>query len=108
MEALLSCSGPGAGAAIAESIRIGQSHASVAAGFVVVSLPVAVYSGRWSVPVVLLGLLALHPAWTVSAISGDCGEMKRVTARVVTALGAVALAWQVGPVLWAKRTTSSD
>lgn len=105
---MFACSGPGAGAAIARSIEIGYTHAGVLAGLLMVS--VAVFARgprRWDVPVVLLVLLLLHPAWTISAISGDCGFFKRDASRVVTGLGCAALCWQVArAVRWVRGETA--
>jgi hypothetical protein len=39
-------------------------------------------------------LIALHPAWTISAISGDCGFMKRDASWVFTGIGTLALVVQ--------------
>jgi len=75
---LFACSGPGAGKAMAESVAIGYIHARVAAAMLLASLVVCAGAQRlWGVPAVLAGLLALHPAWTVSILRGDCGFMRR-------------------------------
>ena len=50
----------------------------------------------------LLCLLALHPAWTVSALTGDCGFQKRSAFWFFTALGTVALGSQVGRFVWTR------
>jgi hypothetical protein len=102
MGSLLACSGPGAGAAIAESTRIGYTHAAVTGVLLAVSLAIAGLGRRWSVPAILLGLVALHPAWTVSAISGDCGHMKRYASWLFTVAGCAALGWQVARGLWSR------
>jgi hypothetical protein len=101
---LFACSGPGADMAIARNIEIGYSHATVAGGLFLVSLGVfALGPRRWAAPAVLLCLLALHPAWTISARSGDCGHMKRDASWGFTALGSIVLCCQVGHCLWARR-----
>lgn len=66
------CSGPGAGEAIAQSIEIGYTHAM--GGLLIISLGLLALGPRWwPIPALLVSLLVLHPAWTISAISGDCG-----------------------------------
>ncbi len=108
MDTLFACSGPGAGATIAESIRIGETHAAVAGGLLLVSLAVAGFARQRAMPAVLLGLLALHPAWTVSAISGDCGFFKRDASWMFTSVGCVALCWQLGRGLWSRRAAPAE
>ncbi len=103
VEAMFACSGPGAPAAIAESIRIGYAHAAVAGGLLLASLAVAGFGRRWVVPAALLCLLALHPAWTVSALSGDCGFVKRDLSWVFSGAGCVLLGGQVARGLWSPR-----
>jgi hypothetical protein len=44
-------------------------------------------------PATLL-LLALHPAWTISAFQGDCGIIKRTTSILFILLFVVLLTWQ--------------
>lgn len=101
---MFACSGPGAGATIARSIEIGNTHAVVAGGLFLASLAVvALGRRRWAVPTALAGLVALHPAWTIDAISGDCGYLKRDASWVFTGLGCVGLCWQVSSELWRQR-----
>jgi hypothetical protein len=89
---LFSCSGPGAPEAIARSIEIGYTHAAIAGGLLVISLALfAIGPRRWIVPAILLGLVAFHPAWTISAISGDCGSLKEIASLVFTGFGALAV-----------------
>lgn len=100
---LFACSGPGAPATIGRNIEIGFTQAGVMSGLLAVSLLVfALGPRRRAVPIVLLGLLALHPAWTISTIDGDCGYLKRDASYVFTALGSVALGWQVGRAVWGR------
>jgi hypothetical protein len=87
-------------AAIAESIAIGYTQAKLLGGMFVVSLLLATPPRRWLIPAALLLLLAVHPAWTVSAITGDCGFFKRQVAYLFTGLGVAALFWQIGRVVW--------
>jgi len=81
---LFACSGPGAGAFIAESIAIGYFHANVAGVLFLVALLFAVarfhYRLTWLAPILIGFVLAVHPAWTVSAIHGDCGFRLRAAA----------------------------
>jgi hypothetical protein len=39
--------------------------------------------------------MALHPAWMISALSGDCGDIKRFASWAFTGLGCVAFGWPV-------------
>lgn len=59
-------------------------------------------------PFILLGMVALHPAWTISAAGGDCGESK-VSAALLGSVVAVALVFvQLGRGLlegWGPRTS---
>lgn len=92
---MFACSGPGAGAAIAESIRISQIHAVVLALMLLVSAGLSRLNGKRVVTLVLLALLAIHPAWTVSALVGDCGHLKQCAVWFVTVAASLALIWQV-------------
>jgi hypothetical protein len=40
-------------------------------------------------------LMAVHPAWTVSAYGGDCGDFKRLTSYFVLAILSGLLAYQL-------------
>lgn len=92
---LFACSGPGAGAAIARSIEIGYAHAIVTGGLLVLSLGLLALGPRWwPIPALLVSLLVMHLAWTINAISGDCGDFKRDASLVFTCVGGVALCWQ--------------
>src|SRR5437588_147441 len=84
---ILACSGPGAGAAIQQSIIIGYFCAAIGA---VITLALAYDSwrmgyARFTLTVALL-MLFLHPAWTISAIHGDCGFLKRDVSYFFTAI----------------------
>ncbi len=101
---MFACSGPGADAIITRSIEIGNTHAVVAGGLFLASLTViALGRRRWAIPAALAGLVAFHPAWTIDAISGDCGYLKRDASWVFTGLGCVGLCWQVGGEFWGRR-----
>jgi hypothetical protein len=103
MDSLFACSGPGAGAAIAESIRIGYDQAMLVGGLFMNSLAIAALTRQWIFPAIVLGLLAVHPAWTVSAISGDCGEFKRFASWAFTWTGVVVLTIQAIRGFWMRR-----
>ncbi len=90
------CSGPGAPHAIARNIEIGYTHAAIAAGLLLAS--VVLFAGLthyriWSI--LSAAFVILHPAWTVSAIHGDCGEMKHDLSWVFTILAEVVIAGQI-------------
>jgi hypothetical protein len=89
---LFACSGPGAGETIARNIAIGYTHAAIVGGMLVASIVLfAIGPRRWIFPVVILGLVALHPAWTISAIQGDCGILKRDASSVFTGIATLAI-----------------
>src|SRR5262249_12329367 len=46
-------------------------------------------------PTILAGLLAIHPAWTVSAQIGDCGQLRTITSWIVMLLGVGTLTGQI-------------
>jgi hypothetical protein len=82
---LWACSGPEAPRLMAENASIAQTHALVAAGLCAVAVAVyfLLYRAKWF-PLVCLGLLLVHPAWTVSERRGDCGFLKAGAAQVIT------------------------
>ena len=92
---ILACSGPGALRVIAESIRIGYYNAAfvglAAAAGVLLHL-IHWRRGGWAFAIayLLFGTLLLlwHPAWTVSAYHGDCGDAKRFYSYIVSAVAA--------------------
>jgi hypothetical protein len=96
---LFACSGDGAGAAIAKNIMVSEVLALVTAVTGYVSLRLWAASGRpgmW--PTVCGVLFLIHPAWTVSAIHGDCGREKLFLSYIITGFaGAWVFAqWQTG------------
>jgi hypothetical protein len=104
---LFACSGPGAGETIARNIGIGYTHAAIVGGMLVASFVLfAIGPRRWIVPAIILGLVALHPAWTISAISGDCGFLKRDASWVFTGIGTLAIVAQ-GVFALANRRTEN-
>ncbi len=84
---ILACSGPGAWAAIQEAISYGYLCAAIGG---VITLSMYLYSiatQRLGFPLAIAGaMLAIHPAWTVSAVSGDCGQMKVFASEIFTVI----------------------
>jgi hypothetical protein len=93
--AILACSGPGAFIAIRQNITIGYFAAAIGA---VVVLAIA-YDAlrtrrlRLTLPSAALMLL-IHPAWTISAVHGDCGYSKRDASYFFTAVYLLLLFYQ--------------
>jgi hypothetical protein len=105
---LFACSGPGAGETIARNIEIGYTHAAIVGGLLAASLLLsALRPGKWIVPMVIFGLVLLHPAWTISAISGDCGFLKRDASWFFTAIGTFAVVTQ-GLLILAHRNAAKE
>jgi hypothetical protein len=100
---MFACSGPGAGQAITESIRTSEIHAGVLALLLLGSIAIAYWAGKRSAAFILLALLAIHPLWTISAQSGDCGSFKVWTSWLCTGIACVAFLWQTVVALEAKR-----
>jgi hypothetical protein len=105
---LFACSGPNAPAFIARSIEIGYLHALAISSLLVASLLLSlIVTGRWLPSIALSVLLILHPAWTVSAVHGDCGYFKRDASLAVTILGCCLVALQCGLVIRSHLNSSS-
>jgi hypothetical protein len=105
---IFACSGPGAGETIARNIELGYIHAAVVGGMLVVSWVLfAIDPRRWIVPTIIFGLVALHPAWTISAIHGDCGFLKRDVSWVFTGIATLAILIQGVFALANRRSESS-
>ena len=100
---MFACSGPGAGEAIAESIRTAEIHAAIVAILLLAALSIALRVRARTVPWILVGLLVIHPAWTIDAIRGDCGMIKRAASWVVTGIASAAMLPQIGIALGACR-----
>jgi hypothetical protein len=81
---------------ISDNILIGYLNAGVMVLFLLLSLRLFFIGrpGRWGFPTVLFVLLAIHPAWTISAYIGDCGMLKREASCVFTGIGGLLLSWQ--------------
>jgi len=74
---ILACSGPGAGRAIADAMRFGYISAGITFALLgaTASLYLFVRRNPWAA-ILNLSPMVIHPAWTVSAIGGDCGTLK--------------------------------
>jgi len=97
---VIACSGPGALQVMFISTWMGYAHAAATAALLAVSLFVAIFSRRWLMPALILLLLAIHPAWTISAYHGDCGTMKDQACWLFTAATMAMLCWQANS--WAR------
>jgi hypothetical protein len=87
MSLTLACSGPGAFAAIYFSTIYAWYFAGISAVIVLAIAYDHLRLRTWSWRLLLAGLLmALHPAWTVSAVAGDCGGMKKQASMTVLIL----------------------
>ena len=92
---LLGCSGPGAIPLMAENKAIASEHVWVVCAVFLASVMVATVSrGSRTVPILVLVLLALHPAWSLHMGGGDCYYVMRNGSRWVSLIGFVALCWQ--------------
>lgn len=100
---MLACSGPGAMRVIQDNILYAQQQAMVVAAIAAASITLWFFRRRWkALPLLVITLLLIHPAWTISAIKGDCGFLKADATTFVTAavsacvaLQALAWAWQL-------------
>jgi len=91
---ILACSGPGTHAAIVEAQWISYLCAGVAGAFVVGLVVEALRMRRTTLTMpIALGLLALHPAWTVGG-GGDCGGLKILTSYMVTEIFILLMLYQ--------------
>jgi hypothetical protein len=90
---VLACSG--GAEAIYVSIALGYAHARAAAVLLGISMSLGFLQRRWLPPILLLILLSIHPAWTVSAIHGDCGMLKQSASWVFTLISTTVLVWQL-------------
>ncbi|MDB5330239.1 MAG: hypothetical protein JWP03_1390 [Phycisphaerales bacterium] len=88
---LLGCSGPNAWREMTDADIFG----SWCAFWVLLLLVPAVYllarAGHPALAMLHLLLLALHPAWTVSAWHGDCGDFKRFASTLFVVAAAAAV-----------------
>jgi hypothetical protein len=84
---MLACSGPGAMGAIQQAITFGYFCAA-AGGVVTLALALDAWrTRRFRFTLVMaMIMMAIHPAWTVSAVRGDCGGMKTEISFVFTTI----------------------
>ncbi|QDU54445.1 hypothetical protein [Aeoliella mucimassa] len=84
-EILLACSGEGAPAAMALATTIGWYCFAVDAMLLLAIAGRSVRSGvKKLASGIFVALLLVHPAWTVSAIHGDCGIEKEILSLLST------------------------
>jgi hypothetical protein len=101
----------GGGESIGRNIEIGYSHAGFAGALLAFSLALHLIGPRnWAALASLALILAIHPAWTVSAIHGDCGYLKRDASICVTFVCSVVFAWQLvrAVFVWLSPRTVDD
>jgi hypothetical protein len=93
---MFACSGPGGAEVTARNIAISIESLEVMGGLFGLSVIVfVVFTRRGLFPLLMLGLLILHPACTVSARGGDCGHLQRDASQVFTGFGCIVIIWQV-------------
>jgi len=69
---MFACSGPGGRADMVNSIQIGNWSALAFGVFVTISIVLYAISRRGApLPIIFLGLFALHPTWTIDVDKGD-------------------------------------
>lgn len=84
---LLACSGPGAGAAIRQNIVIANYCAAIGGVITIAVVFDAWRTRRWGIALPISVVMSLmHPAWTISALHGDCGFLKRNLSYFVSAI----------------------
>jgi len=95
---IVACSGPGAGQAIADSIAYANGQAIVALILTIATAGLWLVFRRQALVWAFLAslvFLCIHPAWTVSAIHGDCGQFKVMAATFVSFVTGILLGVQV-------------
>ena len=98
---ILACSGPGAMRLIQDNILYAQQHAMVVGCLAVLSVTLWVFLRRFkALPICVLLLLLVHPAWTISAIRGDCGYFKAGAATLDTVVSTICVGLQTVAWLW--------
>src|SRR5579862_5925953 len=108
MIAIWACSGPGAGKLIAENTAHAENAAWISGAIFIAALLGWLILRRFSFfPLACGVLLAVHPAWTISALRGDCGYLKAGAAFIVTALAVLIVVAQMslGFLAWKHRRT---
>lgn len=93
---LLACSGPGALATIASNITFSRCLALIVGILTMASLTLwARINRRRRYPIICFLLLALHPAWTMSATRGDCGGCMVLSSMCALGIASIAVILQV-------------
>jgi len=101
---LLACSGPGAAAIIIGNITFSRCLALIVGLLAIVSLVMwALFSHRARYPIICVLLLPLHPAWTMSASRGDCGEVMVLGSMLSMVIASIAVITQAISVMRANR-----
>lgn len=92
---------------IGDSNRIAWTLGSFSLVFVVVTIATYYLRNRQGLPSVIISviLLAIHPAWTMSAYIGDCGFAKVDYSKWFTGFGAALLVFQLFCLLRTKATS---
>jgi hypothetical protein len=83
---MLACKGPWAALSIEQSTLFGY-YCAAAGSVIAVALfreSLRGYRLPWKLTIAVC-LLAIHPAWTISAEIGDCGAFREQTSLLVTA-----------------------
>jgi hypothetical protein len=92
---VFACSGPGSERIIAENISIGDYCAAFGVVMMLTIFALQQFRlGGWPL-IISSALVVLHPAWTIDAIGGDCGELKRYSSYLVSILFVCLLLFQI-------------
>lgn len=101
MNLLVACSGPGAGQTIHNNIVYAQYQFLVVAMLALASILFWLGTRRQrGLMLTEIVLMIIHPAWTISALHGDCGYLKAYVATGFTVLAATCFALQVALWQW--------
>jgi len=99
---MIACSGPDAGATIARNADIGNINGGVAVGICLCSIALyTLWRRGWGFPAAQVAIASFHPAWTISAIGGDCGYLLRDASYVATTVAGLVL---IAPGAYSART----
>src|SRR5947209_7614669 len=92
---ILACSGEHALEVVYVAVWTGFAHARGLGLLCTVSVLLALPERRFIPPVVLVSLLGIHPAWTIDAFHGDCGNTKVAASWLFTGVGVAVVVWQM-------------
>ena len=86
-------------ASLSSNVVIASYHAAIGGGIVAALLfdRLVHHQKGWAFPIAYC-LMLIHPAWTISAITGDCGKWKRDASYWVTGILTALLIWQFARV----------